>query len=270
MQQSNAVKINHRSAGTATVHAQGFRKDSPEDRSKFIESHMPLVVSIARKKSNCGVDFEDLVQEGILGLITAADKFDSSRGFRFSTYATWWIRQAVDDAVLKHGDTVKKPSNYASHLKLLLKERKRLERELNREPDITEISQAAGMDKMMVKQLLSLIPGTVSLDTPISDLDDSSSNYLEVLEDRDSESPVESSIAGQLKDDIQDALEILSEKERRILDLRFGLESGEGRSLREVGKIFQLSPERIRQIEEGAINKLRNAKKNKVLKEYLN
>lgn len=268
MQQSNALKHNPKPG--KVVHSQGFRKDSQDDRSQFIEGHMPLVVSIARRKANCGVDFEDLIQEGILGLITAADKFDPSRGFRFSTYATWWIRQAVDDAVLKHGDTVKKPSNYASHLKLLLKERKKLERELKREPNIQEISAAAGMDKMMVKQLLSLIPGTVSLDTPISDLDDSSSNYLEVLEDRDSESPVDRSIAGQLKDDLQDALGVLSEKERRIIDLRFGLESGEGRSLREVGKIFQLSPERIRQIEEGAINKLRNAKKNMVLKEYLN
>jgi len=256
--------------GTKPKFTQGFVKNDPESRSRFIESHLPLVISIAKKRSNRGLDFEDLVQEGILGLVTAADKFDPSRGFRFSTYATWWIRQAIDDAILKYGDTVKKPSNYPSHLKNLLKVRRDLEKELKRVPTVDEISTRAEMDKRMVKQLLSLIPGTISLDTPISDADDSSNNYLDVLEDRDSESPDETSISVQLRDDLHEAMHELSEKERKILELRFGLENGETRSLREVGKMFQLSPERIRQIEEAAITKLRNASDSNVLREYLN
>jgi RNA polymerase primary sigma factor len=251
-------------------YAQGFQKDDIEDRSSFIESHLPLVISIAKRKANEGVDFDDLVQEGILGLITAADKFDPGRGFRFSTYATWWIRQAIDDAVLKHGDTVKKPSNYASHLKVLLKASRDLAKKLDREPTVDEVSKNAEMDPSMVRQLLSLIPGTISLDAPISDIDDSSNNYMDVLEDRSTESPDETSITGQMRDDIVGALEELTEKERQIIEMRFGLKSGEGRSLREVGKIFNLSPERIRQIEEGAIVKLRKSGSSRVLKEYLN
>ena len=137
-------------------------------------------------------------------------------------------------------------------------------------PATEETAEKAGMDKRMVRQLLSLIPGTVSLDTPISDRDDSSSNYMDVLEDRDSESPDETSIAGHLREDLYEALQALSEKERKIIDLRFGIQSGEGRSLREVGRMFSLSPERIRQIEESAIRKLRKADESEPLREYLN
>lgn len=266
---STAVRKRKKSA--KKEYAQGFRKDDMDSRNNFIENHLPLVISIARKKAeHGGIDFEDLVQEGIIGLITAAEKFDPSRGFRFSTYATWWVRQAIDDAILKHGDTVKKPSNYASHLKKLLKISKDLKRELGREPTPREVSDRAQMDIMMVKQLLSLIPGTVSLDTPISDEDEGSNNYMDVLEDRNAEGPDDYSISGQLRHDLYDAMELLSEKERKIIEMRFGLKSGETRSLREVGKMFHLSPERIRQIEECAIKKLRKNDAGKTLQEYLN
>jgi RNA polymerase primary sigma factor len=249
---------------------QGFHKDDVEDRNRFIEHHMPLVISIAKKRINHGVEFDDLVQEGIMGLITASEKFDPTRGFRFSTYATWWIRQAIDDSILKQGDTVKKPSNYASHLKQLLSVANSLEKELGRVPSMDEISGKAMLDKTMVRQLLSLIPGTVSLDAPIVDSDEQNSVYLDVIEDRATDSPLEYSITHRLHEDIGKALGLLSEKERRIIEMRFGLGGGETRSLREVGRAFNLSPERIRQIEEAALTKLRRTGATANLKEYLN
>ncbi len=250
-------------------YSQGFDKSDIHDRNRFIEKHLPLVISIAKKRANHGLDFEDLVQEGILGLITAAGKFDPTRGFRFSTYATWWIRQAIDDSVLKHGDTIRKPSNYASHLKNLLNVTTTLEKELGREPTVDEISTNASLDKNMVRQLLSLIPGTASLDAPISDMDDQANNYLDVLEDRDADSPLDSSIKNHMHDDLCCALQNLTEKERKIIEMRFGLKGDESRSLREIGKVFNLSPERIRQIEEHALVKLRRLGTVRMLKEYL-
>jgi len=165
---------------------------------------------------------------------------------------------------------VRKPSNYASHLKHLLHVTKSLESELGREPNVDEISETADVDKNMVKQLLSLIPGTASLDAPISDFGDNANNYMDVLEDRTVDSPLETSIRRHMAEDIDAALEKLSEKERRIVEMRFGLSDGETRSLREVGKVFKLSPERIRQIEEGALTKLRQMGKVSILREYLN
>ncbi|MFA6450153.1 MAG: sigma-70 family RNA polymerase sigma factor [bacterium] len=269
-QEQTAVKTRKNTKKEGPVYSQGFRKDDLDDRNKFIEHHLPLVISIAKKRANQGLEFDDLVQEGILGLITASEKFDPGRGFRFSTYATWWIRQAIDDAVLKHGDTVRKPSNYASHLKNLLNVTKKLVKDLGREPTADEISLEAEIDKNMVRQLLSLIPGTVSLDSPISEMDEQNNNYMEVLEDRAADSPLESSIRLHMQEDLESALHNLSDKERKIVQMRFGLTDGETRSLREVGKIFSLSPERIRQIEEGALTKLRRLGKVKMLKEYLN
>lgn len=243
--------------------------DNLEMRNRMVEKNMPLVVSIAKKNVNRGLEFEDLVQEGIVGLITAAEKFDPTRGFRFSTYATWWIRQAIEDSILKHGDTVKKPSNFSSHLKALIRVTQKLERDLGREPSVEEVSREAKMDHMMVQQLLSLIPGTVSLDAPISD-EEEANKYMDVLEDRDRVSPLQLSIESQLRSDLRDSLNTLTDKERRIVMLRFGIEQDETKSLREVGKIFNLSPERVRQIEERAIKKLRQLNHSKLLKEYLN
>ncbi|MEW5945129.1 MAG: RNA polymerase sigma factor RpoD/SigA [bacterium] len=247
-----------------------FDKDDIDGRNRFVEKNLPLVISIAKKNLGRGLDYEDLVHEGIVGLITASEKFDPGRGFRFSTYATWWIRQAIEDAVLRYGDTVKKPSNFPSHLKNLLKASQSLKIELKREPRINEIAKRAKMDTAMAKQLLSLIPGTVSLDAPISDNADSS-KYLDVLEDRGSAPPITMSIETQMREDLAKALDqALTDKEKEVLRMRFGLDTGESRSLREVGRIFRLSPERIRQIEERAIVKLRQLRRSEVLRDYLN
>ena len=268
MKNSNAVN-NQRASYQNGLQTLSLEDSADLDnRNEFIERNLPLVVSIARRCLGRGLDFEDLVQEGSIGLIKAAEKFDPERGFCFSTYATWWIRQYMDDAILKYGDSVRKPSNYSSHLKKLVTATNTLETELGRPPSQREIAGRVEMDPSAVRQLFSLISGTVSLDAAICD-ESGANSYVEVIEDRASESPIDSAFRKQLQKDVTDTLSMLGEKERLVLEMRFGLNGKEPQSLRDVGRVFILSPERIRQIEERALRKLRRIQKVQCLNEYL-
>lgn len=238
-------------------------------RNEFVEKNLPLVVSIAKRSLGRGVEFEDLIQEGAVGLITAAEKFDPGRGFCFSTYATWWIRQCIEDAVLKYGDTLRKPSNYSAHLKKLINASNALETELGRPPSHREIASRVDMEPYFVRQALALLSGTVSLDESVGD-DSDANRYVEVIEDRNAESPSDSSLRKHMRKDLGDSLKSLGGKERQVLVMRYGLDGQKTRSLREVGAALNLSPERIRQLEDRALRKLRQIEKNLPLREYLN
>jgi len=265
-----ATRAKKRSTNGKT-YVQYYKKGDVDERNRFIEQHLPLVISIATKRMNQDIDIEELVQEGILGLITAAEKFDPQRGFQFSTYATWWIRQAINSYVIRRGDIISKPSNFTSYIKRLLKTTDSLETKLGRKPDIDEIAASSEMNKTMVRQLQALIPGTLSLNTPVSkDMDDQTPDHLECLKDKDSESPVDTCIKSQFREEMNRILENLSETERMIIDMRYGLSRRECMSLREIGKFFNLSAERIRQIEQQALSNLRQIESVKSMREYIN
>jgi len=245
-------------------------EDYIEARNDFILKNIPLVISIAKRKTSSGVDIEDLIQEGIVGLVTAAEKFDPRKGFKFSTYATWWIRQAIESYVMKYEDVVTKPADYRSYLKRILSVTARLKKDLNRTPTCEEISDAAGMDRNSARQLMALIPGSVSLDLPASsESDDPFVNCLDSSLFRDRKAPDEECMEYEMIEKVCEVLETLESRERDIIDMRYGISSGKCLSFQDIGNIFNLTSERIRQIEALAIEKLRRKNCLEALKCYI-
>lgn len=247
--------------------AKRIEKGDEEAKQELAEANLRLVVSIAKRYVGRGMSFLDLIQEGNMGLMKAVDKFDYSLGFKFSTYATWWIRQAITRAIADQARTIRIPVHMVETINKLIRIQRQLLQDLGREPTPEEIGAEMDMPTSKVRDILKIAQEPVSLETPIGEEDDS--HLGDFIKDKDATSPEQHASYEMLKEQLEEVLDTLTDREENVLRLRFGLDDGRTRTLEEVGKVFGVTRERIRQIEAKALRKLRHPSRSNQLRDFL-